>query len=72
MDGRGRRCNATTDVEFHHKRPFAMRGCHDADNLELRCAAHNQYQADLDFGRAFMDARRGAGVSAKHSARNVA
>jgi hypothetical protein len=27
-------------------------------NIELRCAAHNQYQADLDFGRSFMDARR--------------
>ena len=72
IDGRGRRCNATTDVEFHHKSPFAMGGCHDADNVELRCAAHNQYQADLDFGRAFMDARRGAGVSPKHSAGNVA
>jgi len=28
-------------------------------NIELRCAAHNQYQADLDFGRAFMHAKRG-------------
>jgi hypothetical protein len=27
-------------------------------NIEPRCAAHNQNQADLDFGRAFMDARR--------------
>ena len=72
VDGRGRRCNATRDVEFHHKSPFAMGGCHDADNVELRCAAHNQYQADLDFGRDFMDARRGAGVKPMHSPRNVA
>ena len=49
-----------------------MGGCHDADNVELRCAAHNQYQADLDFGRAFMDAKRGAGVNPMHSPRNVA
>ena len=62
VDDRGRRCNATSNVEFHHKDPFAMGGCHDADNVELRCAAHNQYQADLDFGRDFMDARRSAGA----------
>jgi len=59
-DGGGRRCNATSNVEFHHKDPFARGGRHDADNVELRCAAHNQYQADLDFGRDFMDARRSA------------
>ncbi len=64
VDGRGRRCNATADVEFHHKDPFARGGCHDMDNVELRCAAHNQYQADLDFGRDFMDARRSAGAHA--------
>jgi hypothetical protein len=29
------------------------------DNVELRCRAHNQYQADLDFGRSFMDGKRG-------------
>jgi 5-methylcytosine-specific restriction endonuclease McrA len=62
VDGRGRRCNATSNVEFHHKSPFAKGGRHDADNIELRCAAHNQYQADLDFGRSFMDARRSAGA----------
>ena len=62
VDGRGHRCNATRNVEFHHKDPFARGGRHDEDNLELRCAAHNQYQADLDFGRDFMDARRSAGA----------
>jgi hypothetical protein len=61
-DERGRRCSATSSVEFHHKHPFAKGGRHDADNVELRCAAHNQYQADLDFGRDFMDAMRTAGA----------
>ncbi len=64
VDHRGRRCNATADVEFHHKDPFARGGSHGVDNVELRCAAHNQYQADLDFGRDFMDARRSAGARA--------
>jgi hypothetical protein len=62
VDGHGRRCNATSNVEFHHKHPFAKGGRHEADNVELRCAAHNQYQADLDFGRSFMDVRRRAGA----------
>jgi len=59
VDARGRRCRETGNIEFHHKAPFAMGGPPTPENIELRCAAHNQYQADLDFGRAFMDARRG-------------
>ncbi|HXC50501.1 MAG TPA: hypothetical protein VN634_06455 [Candidatus Limnocylindrales bacterium] len=59
VDGRGRRCRETSNIEFHHKAPFAMGGPPTPENIELRCASHNQYQADLDFGRAFMDARRG-------------
>src|SRR6185369_10907111 len=57
-DGQGRRCRETSNIEFHHRAPFAMGGPPTPKNIELRCAAHNQYQADLDFGRAFMDARR--------------
>jgi hypothetical protein len=57
-DGRGRRCRETSSIEFHHKTPFAVGGQPTLQNIELRCAAHNQYQADLDFGRHFMDARR--------------
>ncbi|HXC50910.1 MAG TPA: hypothetical protein VN634_08505 [Candidatus Limnocylindrales bacterium] len=59
VDGRGRRCRETGNIEFHHRAPFAMGGPTTPENIELRCASHNQYQADLDFGRAFMDARRG-------------
>src|SRR6185369_4254612 len=59
VDGRGRRCRETGNIEFHHRAPFAMGGPPTSQNIELRCAAHNQYQADLDFGRAFMDAKRG-------------
>jgi hypothetical protein len=45
--------------------PFAMGGRPTLQNIELRCAAHNQYQADLDFGRSFMDAKRGAVATAR-------
>jgi 5-methylcytosine-specific restriction endonuclease McrA len=59
VDGRGRRCRETGNIEFHHRVPLAMGGPPTSQNIELRCAAHNQYQADLDFGSAFMDAKRG-------------
>src|SRR5204863_6735214 len=44
------RCPATTFLEYHHVVPFAAGGEMSAKNLELRCRAHNQYEADLYFG----------------------
>jgi hypothetical protein len=48
--GPGGRCGETAFVEFHHVRPFAAGGGATIDNIELRCRAHNQYEADLFFG----------------------
>lgn len=63
VDARGRRCGSNWQVEFHHRIPYARGGTHDTENIELRCRAHNQYEAELDYGVAFMEARRaGAGV----------
>ena len=28
------------------------------DNIELRCRAHNQYEAELEYGVGFMETRR--------------
>ena len=44
------RCPATTFLEYHHVVPFAAGGETSAKNLELRCSAHNKYEADLYFG----------------------
>jgi hypothetical protein len=30
--------------------PYARGGPADVDNIQLRCAAHNAYEAELDFG----------------------
>jgi hypothetical protein len=69
VDEQGRRCRETSSIEYHHKVPYGKGGRHEAGNLELHCRAHNQYQADLDFGCDFMvDRRRGLGP---HSARHV-
>ena len=56
-------------MEYHHEKPYGKGGQHEAGNIALRCRAHNQYQADLDFGREFMrDKRHG---NRPHSARNA-
>ena len=60
VDARGRRCVSKWRVEFHHRGPYARGGTHDPENIELRCRGHNQYEAELDFGTAFMERRRRA------------
>ena len=57
-DHHGRRCPARERLEFHHLIPFGRGGDHSESNISIRCAGHNAYQADLDFGAAFMAARR--------------
>ena len=44
------RCTETGFLEYHHVVPFAAGGETSAGNLELRCRAHNQHEADLWFG----------------------
>jgi hypothetical protein len=46
----GRRCGERAFVEFHHVDPHAAGGKATVDNIELRCRAHNRYEADLYFG----------------------
>jgi hypothetical protein len=55
----GRRCKERAFVEFHHVRPFAVGGAPTADNIQLRCRRHNDYEARVFFGRT-ADARRAA------------
>lgn len=57
-DVQGRRCGSAWQVEFHHEVPFAKGGKHSIDNIQLRCRAHNQWQADRDFGEDFMTMKR--------------
>jgi hypothetical protein len=48
--GTGGRCTERGFLEYHHVVPYAAGGQTCADNLELRCRAHNQYEAELYFG----------------------
>ena len=44
------RCSETAFLEFHHVRPFADGGGATFDNIQLRCRAHNAYEAQQYFG----------------------
>jgi hypothetical protein len=44
------RCTERGFLEFHHVIPFADGGTTDAVNLQLRCRAHNAFEADKWFG----------------------
>lgn len=48
FNGHAGRCDATALLEFHHVVPFARGGATTTENLELRCRAHNGYEAERD------------------------
>jgi hypothetical protein len=50
FEGTRGRCRETGFLELHHLVPFAAGGATTVENLELRCRAHNQYEATLVFG----------------------
>ena len=45
------RCTERGFLEFHHVRPYAAGGAATVANIQLRCRAHNGYEASLFFGR---------------------
>ena len=61
IDTQGRRCPERHRLEYHHRIPFGKGGGRTLDNICLMCHAHNQYQADLDYGRESMDRKRSTG-----------
>ena len=48
----GRRCGTRAFLEFHHVEPFAAGGPPTSENIQLRCRAHNSYEAQLYFDPA--------------------
>jgi hypothetical protein len=46
----GRRCAERGFLEFHHVVPHGAGGEPTTGNVQLRCRAHNQYEAELYFG----------------------
>jgi 5-methylcytosine-specific restriction endonuclease McrA len=60
VDPAGRRCPETHLLEFHHLEPFALGGEHTAENVALRCVAHNALAAEDDFGRERIEVVKGS------------
>ena len=48
--GREGRCTEHSFLEYHHVQPYATGGAATTVNIELRCRAHNAYEASLFFG----------------------
>jgi hypothetical protein len=46
----GKRCSATTGLQFHHVAPWARGGSDDPSNVVLHCAAHNGLLAEQAYG----------------------
>ncbi|MEX1129879.1 MAG: HNH endonuclease signature motif containing protein [Vicinamibacterales bacterium] len=44
------RCTERGFLEWHHVTPFAAGGLATVDNIQVRCASHNRYEATLFFG----------------------
>jgi 5-methylcytosine-specific restriction endonuclease McrA len=54
------RCSERGFLELHHVVPFADGGATDAANLQLRCRAHNAFEAEAWFGREEIENWRNA------------
>ena len=46
----GRRCDARRHLQFHHVAPYAAGGKPTVENIQLRCRAHNNYEARVFYG----------------------
>jgi hypothetical protein len=46
----GHRCSERAFLEYHHVVPYAVDGKATIANIQLRCRAHNGYEADVFFG----------------------
>lgn len=57
VDGEGRRCSSRAFLELDHVVSKARGGSDEADNLRVRCRAHNQLHAEQVFGRAHVEDR---------------
>jgi hypothetical protein len=47
----GHVCGSTHNIQFDHRVPLAQGGLSTVDNLEIVCAAHNQFRAEQRLGK---------------------
>ena len=51
VSAKGVRCAERSFLELHHIHPYAQDGTTTTDNVSLRCRRHNQYEAEIVFGK---------------------
>ncbi len=54
----GHRCTERSGLHFHHDEPYARGGDCRPENIHLMCSPHNQYLAELDYGKEVMERHR--------------
>ena len=59
--GTAGRCGERAFLELHHVEPYAVGGAATEENIELRCRAHNAYEARLFFGPDVVREERAGG-----------
>jgi hypothetical protein len=64
----GRRCEATSHLEYDHIVPVARGGPSTVENLRMRCRGHNQFEAECTFGPAFMKEKVAAAQAGRAAA----
>jgi 5-methylcytosine-specific restriction endonuclease McrA len=57
------RCSERAFLEYHHVVPFADGGLTTVENIQLRCRAHNAYEAERWFGVGEEELVREAGLA---------
>lgn len=69
--GTSGRCAETGFLELHHVVPYAAGGAATTENIQVRCAAHNQYEAEQSFrdGESLFVRDTAASFGARNSAR---
>jgi hypothetical protein len=69
LGANGHRCRERAFLEYHHVIPYAVGGEATVANTQLRCRAHNGYEADVFFGTD--RSNRGADGAAERSEKSA-
>ena len=67
----GKRCEETGWLEQEHLDGFARTHQHSTERVSIHCRTHNQYAADLMYGRDFMARKRGVAKIVRPGAGNL-
>jgi hypothetical protein len=71
VDEQGRRCTARAFLERDHKTPRGKGGGSGADNIRHLCRSHNQFCAEIEYGRDHIERAKRA-ARARRKASNAA